>query len=202
MRNPRIIVFAGALSALIIMTVLSALIGRAFPMLFDKKYTSIAAAVLFAYFGVQLLRDWWGMRNSAASVENEELAEVEQELYSTKEATTSSSGTGGGPDASRAGGKSTFAMISILSPVFIKAFTMTGLAEWGDRSQIATIALAARQDIYGVILGGICGHAFCTSIAVIGGRLLASRISERAVALCGGVLFLSFAVLTASGKLD
>jgi Ca2+/H+ antiporter, TMEM165/GDT1 family len=197
MRNPRIVVFAGALSALVVMTVLSALIGRAFPMIFDKKYTSIAAAFLFAYFGVQLLRDWWGMRHSAGSSENEELAEVEEELNAAKVASSSAS-----EDGSRAGGKSSLAKLALFSPVFIKAFTMTGLAEWGDRSQIATIALAARQDMYGVILGGILGHAFCTSIAVIGGRLLASRISERAVALCGGLLFISFAVLTATGKFD
>ena len=79
---------------------------------------------------------------------------------------------------------------------------MTGLAEWGDRSQIATIALAASKDVYGVIIGGVLGHAICTSLAVIGGRILATRISERAVALIGGVLFITFAVVTASGKLD
>lgn len=34
----------------------------------------------------------------------------------------------------------------------------------------------------------------CTGLAVIGGRLLASRISERLVALSGGLLFLLFAL--------
>ena len=33
----------------------------------------------------------------------------------------------------------------ILSTVFLQALTMTFLAEWGDRSQIATIILAARE---------------------------------------------------------
>jgi putative Ca2+/H+ antiporter (TMEM165/GDT1 family) len=80
-----------------------------------------------------------------------------------------------------------------LSPVFIQCFTMTFLAEWGDRSQIATIALAAAKDPYGVTLGGIIGHSCCTGVAVIGGKLLASRISERTVVICGGVLFLLFA---------
>ena len=32
-----------------------------------------------------------------------------------------------------------------LSPIFLQALTMTFLAEWGDRSQIATIILAARE---------------------------------------------------------
>ena len=34
-------------------------------------------------------------------------------------------------------------MEALFTPIFIKAFTMTFVAEWGDRSQIATIALAA-----------------------------------------------------------
>lgn len=78
--------------------------------------------------------------------------------------------------------------------VFTQAFTLTFLAEWGDRSQIATIAMAASQNPYGVIIGGLAGHAFCTGLAVIGGRMLAARISEKAVAVIGGVLFLFFAV--------
>jgi putative Ca2+/H+ antiporter (TMEM165/GDT1 family) len=79
------------------------------------------------------------------------------------------------------------------SPVYITCFTMTFLAEWGDRSQIATIALAAAKDPFGVTVGGILGHSCCTGVAVVGGKLLASRISERTVILAGGVLFLLFA---------
>lgn len=29
--------------------------------------------------------------------------------------------------------------------IFLQAFTMTFLAEWGDRSQIATVVMAARE---------------------------------------------------------
>ncbi len=78
--------------------------------------------------------------------------------------------------------------------VFTQALTLTFLAEWGDRSQIATIALAASKDPMGVIFGGLLGHALCTGIAVIGGRMLAARISERTVAIVGGVLFIFFAL--------
>jgi putative Ca2+/H+ antiporter (TMEM165/GDT1 family) len=78
--------------------------------------------------------------------------------------------------------------------VFTQTFTMTFLAEWGDRSQIATIALAASKEPTGVVLGGLLGHALCTGLAVLGGKLLASSISERTVSLVGGSLFLVFAV--------
>ena len=75
-----------------------------------------------------------------------------------------------------------------------QAFMLTFLAEWGDRSQIATIALAAAKDPYGVVAGGVVGHAMCTGLAVVGGRMLAARISEKHVAVCGGLIFLGFAV--------
>jgi putative Ca2+/H+ antiporter (TMEM165/GDT1 family) len=66
------------------------------------------------------------------------------------------------------------------------------LAEWGDRSQIATIGLAASHDALGVTVGSILGHACCTLAAVLGGKHLASHIDERTVHIVGGLLFLAF----------
>eukprot|EP00555_Chaetoceros_dichaeta_P006257 CAMPEP_0198255184 /NCGR_PEP_ID=MMETSP1447-20131203/5365_1 /TAXON_ID=420782 /ORGANISM="Chaetoceros dichaeta, Strain CCMP1751" /LENGTH=425 /DNA_ID=CAMNT_0043941499 /DNA_START=90 /DNA_END=1364 /DNA_ORIENTATION=+ len=65
--------------------------------------------------------------------------------------------------------------------IFFQAYILTFLAEWGDRSQIATIALAADKDPYGVTFGACFGHALCTGMAVVGGRILASKISEKTV---------------------
>lgn len=59
--------------------------------------------------------------------------------------------------------------------------------------QIATIGLAAATDVVGVTLGGILGHGICTGAAVLGGRHLATYVSERAIGVLGGLLFLAFA---------
>ena len=56
---------------------------------------------------------------------------------------------------------------------------MTFLGEWGDRSQIATIAMAAGQDYWWVTAGAVTGHAVCTAVAVLGGRVVAGRVSLR-----------------------
>jgi len=82
----------------------------------------------------------------------------------------------------------------ICSPIFLQAFTLTFLAEWGDRSQLTTIILGSRENPLGVSIGGTIGHALCTGLAVMGGRLIAQKISVRTVTLVGGVVFLIFAV--------
>ena len=86
-----------------------------------------------------------------------------------------------------------------LNKIMMQAFTLTFLAEWGDRSQIATIALAAAREPIGVTIGASLGHMLCTGLAVIGGKLLASRISERTVLLSGGGLFCLFSLLALLG---
>lgn len=67
----------------------------------------------------------------------------------------------------------------LLSPAWVQTFVMTFLGEWGDRSQIATIAMAAGQDYWWVTGGAVSGHALCTAAAVIGGRAIAGRVSLR-----------------------
>ena len=67
----------------------------------------------------------------------------------------------------------------LLSPAWVQTFIMTFLGEWGDRSQIATIAMAAGQDYWWVTGGAVTGHALCTAGAVIGGRAIAGRVSLR-----------------------
>jgi putative Ca2+/H+ antiporter (TMEM165/GDT1 family) len=82
----------------------------------------------------------------------------------------------------------------LFTPMFVQTFVLTFLAEWGDRSQIATIALAAAEDVVGVSLGASIAHCMCTGAAVLGGRFLAAKISVRTVTLVGGFIFLGFAL--------
>ncbi|KAL7010065.1 GCR1-dependent translation factor 1 [Cystobasidiomycetes sp. EMM_F5] len=81
-----------------------------------------------------------------------------------------------------------------IHPVLLQTFIMTFLAEWGDRSQISTIALAAAHNVYIVTIGTIAGHFVCTTAAVLGGRFLATKISVKNVTLAGSILFLIFGV--------
>eukprot|EP00238_Polyblepharides_amylifera_P009252 CAMPEP_0196594146 /NCGR_PEP_ID=MMETSP1081-20130531/77461_1 /TAXON_ID=36882 /ORGANISM="Pyramimonas amylifera, Strain CCMP720" /LENGTH=193 /DNA_ID=CAMNT_0041918323 /DNA_START=243 /DNA_END=824 /DNA_ORIENTATION=+ len=181
MKNPRSTILAGALGALIVMTMLSAGMGWAAPNLISKYYTNLAAVSLFFFFGARLIYHSYQMSEK----ENwEELKEVEAELASH----------GGKDEKSKKERRDLlrFSLAGLVSPIFIEAFTLTFLAEWGDRSQLATIGLAASTNVVGVTLGGVLGHTICTSVAVCGGCYFATSLSERMVGLCGGVLFILF----------
>ncbi|OEL15440.1 GDT1-like protein 5 [Dichanthelium oligosanthes] len=52
-------------------------------------------------------------------------------------------------------------LMQFFSPIFIKAFSITFFGEWGDKSQIATIGLAADENPFGVVLGGIMHYCLC-----------------------------------------
>ncbi|KAI8969685.1 hypothetical protein BD414DRAFT_581841 [Trametes punicea] len=83
----------------------------------------------------------------------------------------------------------------ILGPVFVQSFVLTFLGEWGDRSQISTIALAAADNVYVVALGTVVGHSCCTTLAVLGGRYVSTKISVKHVTLAASALFLLFGVV-------
>ncbi|GAY50163.1 hypothetical protein CUMW_124630 [Citrus unshiu] len=175
MRHPKSTVLSGALSALFVMTVLSTGLGRIVPNLISRKHTNSAATVLYAFFGLRLLYIAW--MSDPKSGQKKEMEEVEEKLESGQ-------------------GKTTFRRFfsRFCTPIFLESFILTFLAEWGDRSQIATIALATHKNAVGVAVGATIGHTICTSLAVVGGSMLASKISQRTVATIGGLLFLCFSL--------
>jgi putative Ca2+/H+ antiporter (TMEM165/GDT1 family) len=141
-----------------------------------KVLVHYAVIGLMLFFGVQLVRQGLKLSSDAGF---DELEEVESETRKKDE------------EEGRVN-ENTHARSAMA--VMIEAFTLTFLAEWGDRSQLATIALTASNSPIGVMIGGFIGHALCTGFAVVGGRMLANYVSERTVTLAGGALFILFAL--------
>lgn len=183
MRLGRLRVLLGATSALAAMTVISVAIGRAFQSLPNSMKATLpvgeyAAVAMLVFFGIKTLKDALATDPSGATPEEHgELAEATEVVCRTK----SSKGDAAGLAA------------------LIETFTLIFIAEWGDRSMLATIALGAAQNPVGVAAGATLGHFIATLIAVVGGSLLSKRISERTVGVVGGVLFLVFALFTWMG---
>ncbi|WRX13849.1 Gdt1 family - like 1 [Theobroma cacao] len=188
MRHPRRLVLSGCLASLVVMTILSAVVGWAAPNLISRKWTHHITTVLFLVFGLWSL--WDGFREDG---EAEELAEVEAKLDADWKANTGTVKEGNKADDELKKERRPF-LTQFFSPIFLKAFSITFFGEWGDKSQLATIGLAAEENPFAVVLGGIVGQALCTIAAVLGGKSLASQISEKFVALSSGVLFIVFGI--------
>jgi Ca2+/H+ antiporter, TMEM165/GDT1 family len=185
-RYPRKPVFLGVVAALAAMTILSVWIGQFIILLpkFVSQYlppslgflTHVSidrvAALLFLIFGIKLL---YSAREMSAQTDVNVMAEAEEAVED---------------------GERKFQQQNTTWKILIESCVLTFVAEWGDRTQFATITLAASKDSIGVMLGGILGHTICALIAVIGGRTIASHISERTITLIGGALFILLAIVS------
>jgi putative Ca2+/H+ antiporter (TMEM165/GDT1 family) len=202
MKHDRSAVFAGAITALIIMTILSTGMGLVLPKIIPRQYTHFLGGVLFLYFGIKLISESRAMEDGKAS---EELEEVEEELLKQSNKKRADEEEGISTPRSKTSNNNNnqqqhLSLHHQSSNVYqkrwyqvaLQSLSLTFLAEWGDRSQIATIALAAAKNPVGVTVGGCLGYAMCTGLAVVGGRMLAARISEKTVHQWGGAVFLLF----------
>ncbi|KIP04316.1 hypothetical protein PHLGIDRAFT_109756 [Phlebiopsis gigantea 11061_1 CR5-6] len=218
MRHPRGVVFAGAFGSLAVMSVLSASLGHLLPTLIPRRWTQALAAVLFLVFGYKMLQEAREMRPGSDKI-REEMKEAEEEIEESEAAAAAGHALplealeeGGRAVPARAHARtrsqSTAAAAThslaqkarnycsvLLGPHFTQAFLLTFLGEWGDRSQIATIALGAAHNVYLVTLGTIVGHGCCTALAVVGGRYVSTKISVKHVTLAGSALFILFGLI-------
>lgn len=173
LQQPKSYVFTGTFGALAIMTVISVGLGRFLHELDELvpnlgvPLDDLLAVALLIWFGVQTLLSA-SAANETADEEREEAKEVVDELDNSGAA---------------------LAMIAT-------TFTLVFAAEWGDKSFLATIALAAASNPAGVVFGAIAGHGVATVIAVLGGSFLGKYLDEKAVQYVGGSLFLVFAAAT------
>ena len=172
MKHSRKLVLLAAIAALSVMTVLSAILGQVASLL-PTIYIDIAAFILFLGFGMKLLYEATRMPEIIGDTKN--IKEAKAEVNAAERQL------------------STYKNILIVS---LEAFLLIFSAEWGDRTQIATIALAAGNNPVAVSAGAILGHTVCAAIAVTSGKVLSKRISERQLTFAGGFLFLAFAALT------
>ena len=168
MRHPRLLVFAGAFGSLVVMSILSAEMGHFLPTLIPRSWTQMAASILFLSFGGKMFLEARQMKAGNEKIQ-EEMREAQEEIEDddavhvrlptiediplevieqgegVPNQTLAEDSLGVRPPvkgSSVSDGARNFCSL-FLGQVFVQAFVLTFLGEWGDRSQIATIALGA-----------------------------------------------------------
>ena len=223
MRHPPLTVFWGSWSAMVCMSVISALMGAALPALLSRRLSLTIAAILFAGFGSAMLWHAFHLQGDELDTEwkeaDEEIRADEEEYelgqfkgdealprpatsnpYPAK--TVPRMDTGIKTNHKQSVSETFLEGMRNLcglcfSPTFSQAFLLSFLGEWGDRSQITTVALAATHKVSIVAFGTSTGHLLCVAIAVSAGAYLAVRLSVKHVTLGGAVLFIFFGLASA-----
>ena len=175
MKHSRLLIFSAATSALAAMTILSVGLGQ-FASFLPKSTVHHLEIALFLGFGLKLIYDAYKM----PVVDNcDRVLEEAEEVVSKAEGQLVAKSTGA---------------------IWLEGFLLTFIAEWGDRTQLATISLAIDKNPLGVTAGAVLGHAICTLIAVTCGKMLCGRITERQLTFIGGGLFVLFGILAVFEK--
>lgn len=192
MRSSAWLVFGASFAALGVMHTLSTFLGLVLPHFISQGTTLILASGLFFTFGIKLVIEAQNMTPSISA--SEEMEEAEQEIE-IRDSNRTMDVAEKQPVEQKQNSETYSTLSSLVSPLWIQVFVMIFLAEWGDRSQVATVALGASGHTWDVLIGGLLGHAICSAMAVAGGSILASKLSPRAITFCGALCFFTFAVL-------
>ncbi|KAL6292376.1 hypothetical protein ACE6H2_000518 [Prunus campanulata] len=169
MQYDKALVLLGSTGALSLMTILSVIIGRIFNSVPAQFQTTLpigeyAAVTLLLFFGLKSIKDAWDLPSNVAKSGDKSSPELDEYV-----------------EAEELVKEKVSKRLSNPLEIVWKSFSLVFVAEWGDRSMLATIALGAAQSPWGVASGAIAGHVLATSIAVLGGAFLASYISEKLV---------------------
>eukprot|EP00892_Ulva_mutabilis_P002869 jgi/Ulvmu1/12583/UM092_0013.1 len=171
-QRPKLLVFAGTFGALAIMTVISVALGQLMHELDDLIPN--AGNVPWDDVIAVLLLVVFGVQTILNAKDAEENAAEEKEEAAEEVATLTKQSAG----------------------LILSTFLLVFAAEWGDKSFLATIALAAATSPVGVTAGAVTGHGAATALAVLGGGVLSKNVSESTLQYGGGFLFLAFAAVS------
>ena len=94
----------------------------------------------------------------------------------------------GEEDAARARGDATRSVILTVGTAFF-------LAELGDKTMLATITLATNHEALGTWIGSTAGMVAADAIAIGAGKVLGTRLPERAIRVGAAVAFVVFGLI-------
>eukprot|EP00746_Dinoflagellata_sp_MGD_P009469 gnl/MRDRNA2_/MRDRNA2_119270_c0_seq1.p1 gnl/MRDRNA2_/MRDRNA2_119270_c0~~gnl/MRDRNA2_/MRDRNA2_119270_c0_seq1.p1 ORF type:complete len:252 (-),score=65.09 gnl/MRDRNA2_/MRDRNA2_119270_c0_seq1:39-794(-) len=188
LKHDKVVVFWGCFLALAGHVALAGAFGAVAANMIPVYILHFAAAALYALFAVLFFKDYQDADEDSCIIEagKEEAAEDCEGAMDENDKETY-----GTLDKSEQAVRS---RLSRAAKLFGACFVAMFIAEWGDRTQIAMIGVAASQPVLGVMIGSLAAFFLLTLSAVIVGGLLANtRLSEKMVHLVSAISFVVFA---------
>ena len=171
------VAFTGSTAALLLMTAASVMIGVLFhsmPQIVKNylPYDHCTAIAMFAYYGIKSLYEAMQSQSREGDI-----------TYSLEDDRTEASLLV--DDVQKEDNIS----------LSLSAFSLVYVAEIGDKSMFACIALAATQEPAGVFFGASLGHITASTVAIFAGTIIGEYLSDFWVTLISGVCFMIFAII-------
>jgi putative Ca2+/H+ antiporter (TMEM165/GDT1 family) len=173
------------------LNIISLLVGFAIPFFLYRDLIDWLGILIFTIFGIKMFYDAYSMKDEFIE---DELEEVKEELVKEDIKELKDKGYGDLKDE----------LLEKRKPQFKSSWafvTSLVIAEMGDKSQISAIVLGAINNFWGVLFGTSFAFLMCILISILFGNILAKKLTHKQLTICGGTMFLIFAILYAIQKL-
>ena len=165
-RYPAGPVLAGSAAALIVVTAVGVVFGSVLYWLLPPDVIGLVAGVLFLAFGAWMVVSWYRDRGKDGGKVCEDDMEGDPSTLASNWA------------------------------VFGSTFGLVALAELGDKTMLAVIALSGKYgDPLAVFIGASVALVAVSSAGVLAGRMIAGKVSLQAVELVAAALFIVLGVI-------
>jgi putative Ca2+/H+ antiporter (TMEM165/GDT1 family) len=177
-------VFTGCFAALVAHVGLAAVLGYGMSKVISTRTLEFAAAALYFLFALMYANDWRNASDDSLGALEEAQESLEESQAELKPLKGSMAHTG------KRVWRESMRILTL-------GFTSTFIAEFGDRTQFAMIGQHASQPIIPVCIGSTIAFFLICGVAVACGACLSNMaVSERTVAMIGGLSFLLFAIVS------
>ena len=173
-----------SLGAMFFMNILAIAVGCMVPLLFVKGIVDWIGFGCFLGFGILNIYEGFTKESRTVSEEFKEEINTNDDQYSKLNEIEGENKTG-----------------KSLGGLCVELFTFLVLSELGDKSEIATITIAAVYNTYGVIIGTTLAYFGTILIATFIGCSIGHYITEKMMLIIGGFVFLAFALEILISKL-
>ena len=204
---PSLTLYIVSLCSVLLMNYLSILLGFYLPKLISILYMQIIACFIFITFGIISIYESFkedekmndlieftkkelnDSTENDYSLMNEDLENTETDVESNKELIFSSIIRSNSYMSDSSNNEGSIGLITAI-------FFALCLSDFGDKSQLAIITMAAIYNIYGILLGSTIALVGTVTLAVLFGKWISEKISPKKLLFIGGIIFLSFGLET------
>ena len=203
---PTLILFIISLFSVLLMNYLSILVGCYITKLISLVYLEIIACILFITFGILSIIESQKKENQVKDLmektkkelnysENDDYQLMSEDIETNYESNSElkySSTLRTNSNTSNLNVINENNNNEINTGLIIAIIIMLCLSDFGDKSQITVMTMAAIYDFYGILIGSTLALVGTVTIAILFGTWICDKISTKLLFLIGGILFLIF----------